>query len=76
MVRERIVPFNADGIDSLADLPSTEGKRRLTEAERSTVHPLVTLPPPGRSICPGDRSRAATDDAGDALWPPEAFTAL
>ena len=47
-VRERLLRFNAEGIDGLGDLPGGGRKPRLTEAERSQVLALAATPPPGR----------------------------
>jgi len=47
-VRERLVRFNAEGLDGLGDRPGAGRKRRMTEAERSAVLALMATPPPGR----------------------------
>jgi hypothetical protein len=47
-VRERLVRFNAEGVDGLGDLPGSGRKPRLTEAERSRVLALAAATPPGR----------------------------
>ena len=47
-VRERLVRFNAEGVDGLGDLPGGGRKPRLTEAERSRVLALAATTPPGR----------------------------
>src|SRR5712692_1652371 len=43
-VRERIVRFNAEGIDGLGDRPGAGRKPRLTEAERSQMIALAKGP--------------------------------
>ena len=49
-VRERLIRFNAEGLDGLGDHPGPGRKPRLTEAERSIIVGLVATQPPGR--CP------------------------
>jgi transposase len=67
-VRERLVRFNADGLDGLGDRPGTGRKPRLTEAERSTIIGLVAKPPPGRLVRDGGGELAARDEDGEARW--------
>lgn len=74
-VRERIVRFNAEGIDGLGDRPGAGRKRRITEAERSTVLALVTLAPPGRPVRQGDGTLEPADDAGTAHWTLDSLSA-
>ena len=75
-VRERIARFNAEGIDGLSDRPGAGRKRRLTEAERSAVLALVTLPPPGRPVRQGDGTLAPAEEDGAAQWTLDALTAV
>src|SRR4051812_36940916 len=49
-VRERLVRFNAEGLDGLGDRPGGGRKRRLTEAERSRIIALAGKDPPGRLV--------------------------
>ena len=46
-VRERIVRFNAEGLDGLGDRRGAGRKPRLTEQERSVVIALARSAPPG-----------------------------
>src|SRR5712692_113130 len=43
-VRERVVRFNAEGLDGLGDRPGSGRKPRLTEAERSQIIALAKGP--------------------------------
>jgi transposase len=47
-VRERLVRFNAEGVDGLGDRPGPGRKPRLTEAERSMLVALARSTPPGQ----------------------------
>jgi transposase len=47
-VRERIVRFNAEGLDGFAQRRGAGRRPRLTEAERSALVALVQTEPPGR----------------------------
>jgi transposase len=67
-VRERILRFNVEGVDGLGDRPGRGRKRRLTEAERSTLIALVRLQPPGRPVREGDGSLTPTDADKPAHW--------
>jgi transposase len=67
-VRERIARFNVEGLDGLGDRPGVGRKRRLTEADRSAILALVTLPPPGRLVRYQDGTLTAQDDHGAAHW--------
>jgi transposase len=49
-VRERLLRFNAEGLDGLGDRPGAGRKPRLTEAERSALVALARSTPPGRAI--------------------------
>ena len=55
-VRERLVRFNAEGLDGLGDRPGSGRRPRLTEAERSRIVALVATPPPGRLVRQADGS--------------------
>jgi transposase len=74
-VRERLVRFNAEGLDGLGDRPGAGRTRRLTEAERSAVLALVATPPPGRLVRDGGGDLVAHDEAGVAHWTLDALTA-
>jgi transposase len=73
-VRERLLRFNAEGIDGLADRPGAGRKPRLTESERSTIIRLVGTPPPGRLIRQEDGSLVAADPEAEAHWTLDALT--
>src|SRR5262249_47638118 len=49
-VRERILRFNAEGVDGLADRPGPGRKPRLTEAERSQIVAFAKGPPSGAIV--------------------------
>src|SRR5258708_24616345 len=49
-VRERIVRFNAEGVEGLGDRPGPGRKPRLTEAERSQIITSAQGPPPGALV--------------------------
>lgn len=72
-VRERLVRFNAEGVDGLGDRPGAGRKPRLTETERGVIIALARSTPPGRPVTVGDRLAAADLD-GDAHWTLEALT--
>ena len=67
-VREHLVRFNAEGIDGLGDRPGAGRKRRLSEAQRSTIVALVATPPPGHPERQADGSLAAQDEVATAHW--------
>src|SRR5829696_9614385 len=67
-VRERLIRFNAEGLDGLGDHPGPGRKPRLTEAERSIIVGLVTTAPPGRLLTPADGSLVARDLEREAHW--------
>jgi transposase len=67
-VRERILRFNAAGIDGLGDRPGKGRKRRLSEADRSTLIGLARLPPPGRPVRERDGTFISTDPDKAAHW--------
>jgi transposase len=49
-VRRWLHRFNIEGIEGLGNRPGAGRRRRLTEAERSTLIALVSLDPPGRPV--------------------------
>jgi transposase len=73
-VRERLLRFNAEGIDGLGDRPGAGRKPRLTEDERGTIIAVARSTPPGRPVTVGDRL-VAEDLDGDAHWTLDALTA-
>jgi transposase len=73
-VRERLIRFNAEGIDGLGDRPGAGRKPRLTEDERGTIIAVARSTPPGRPVTVGDRLEAEDLD-GDAHWTLDALTA-
>ena len=76
-VRERLLAFNARGIDGLGDRPGAGRKRRITEPERSTLVALVALLPPGRLVLQPDGSLGPQDEAREeepAHWTLDALT--
>jgi transposase len=73
-VRERLVRFNAEGVDGLGDRPGAGRKPRLTEAERGIIIAVARSTPPGRPVIQGDRLLAEEVD-GDAHWTLDALTA-
>src|SRR5919202_764092 len=74
-VRERILRFNAEGLDGLGDRPGPGRKPRLTEAERSVIVGLVATQPPGRLLTPAEGTLVATDPEREAHWTLNALTA-
>ena len=74
-VRERIVRFNAAGIDGFGDRPGAGRTRRITEAERSQVIALVATEPPGRLVRQADGTLAAADEDAPAHWTLDSMTA-
>jgi transposase len=72
-VRERIVRFNAEGLDGLGDRPGTGRKPRLTEQERSRIIALARSTPPGRAERVSEGLAAAQPEK-DAQWSLDALT--
>jgi transposase len=66
-VRERIVRFNAEGIDGLGDRPGSGRKPRLTEQERGALIALACAVPPGKLVRLGDEL-AAVEPEQEAQW--------
>jgi len=75
-VRERLVRFNAEGIDGLGDRPGGGRKRRLTEAERSRVLALAATTPPGRLERQPDGTLAAEAADLPGEWTLDTLAAL
>jgi transposase len=73
-VRERLVRFNADGLDGLGDRPGPGRPRRLSEAARSRLIALARSQPPGRLVWDGHRMVAPAPDA-PAHWSLDALAA-
>ena len=67
-VRERLLRFNAEGIDGLGDRPGTGRKARLTEADRGVILSLVAADPPGRLVRQPHGELEADDERGPARW--------
>jgi len=67
-VRERIVRFNAEGIDGLGDRPGAGRKPRLTEAERSQIIALAKGPPPGAIIRLSEGTLVTANGEAEAHW--------
>jgi len=74
-VRERLVRFNAEGLDGLGDRPGAGRKRRLTEVERGVVLALARSTPPGRLLPQREGLPVAEDEAGAAHWTLDALVA-
>ena len=73
-VRERLLRFNAEGVDGLGDLPGGGRKPRLTEAERSRVLALAAATPPGRLERGEDGVLEAADEAAAGEWTLDTLT--
>jgi transposase len=73
-VRERVQRFNEAGVDGLVDRQRRGRQRRISEAERSAVIALVSLPPPGRLVRHGDGQLRAVDEEANAHWTLNALT--
>jgi transposase len=67
-VRERIVRFNAEGIDGLGDRSGAGRKPRLTEAEQSQIIALAKGPPPGAIIRQSEGTLVTADGEAAAHW--------
>jgi transposase len=67
-VRERLVRFNAEGVDGLGDLPGAGRKRRITERERGRIIALARSDPPGRAQRMPDGDLHTADEAGPPQW--------
>jgi transposase len=67
-VRERIVRFNAEGIDGLGDRPGAGRKPRLSEAERSQIIALAKGPPRGAIIRQSEGTLVTADAEAASHW--------
>jgi transposase len=67
-VRERLVRFNAEGVDGLGDLPGAGRKRRITERERGRIIALARSDPPGWPVRDDAGQLAAADEHGPPQW--------
>ena len=76
-VREKLMRFNAQGLDGLGDRPGGGRQPRRTEAERSAIIALVAGPPPGRLVTYADGTLApAGAEGGDVSeWSLDALAA-
>ncbi len=74
-VRERLIRFNAAGVDGLGDRPGAGRKRRRTEAERGLVLALARRTPPGRLMPQREGLPVAEDEAKEAHWTLDALVA-
>jgi len=74
-VRERLIRFNAAGLDGLGDRPGAGRKRRLTEAERGLVLALARRTPPGRLLPQREGLPVAEDETKEAHWTLDALVA-
>ena len=72
-VRERLVRFNAEGLEGLGDRPGAGRKPRLTEQERGQIIALARSVPPGKLIQMGDELRASEPEK-EARWSLDALT--
>ncbi len=72
-VRERIIRFNAEGLDGLGDRPGAGRKPRLTEQERGSIIALARSVPPGKLVQMGDELRAPEPEK-EAQWSLDALT--
>lgn len=67
-VGERIVRFNAEGIDGLGDRPGAGRKPPVTEAERRRIIALAKGPPPGAIIRQLDGTLVTADAEAESHW--------
>jgi transposase len=68
-VRERLLAFNARGLDGLGMKPGSGRKPRLSEAERSAIIALARMTPPGKRVPePGSGELQAHDEEAVAEW--------
>jgi transposase len=67
-VRERLLRFNAEGLDGLGDRPGSGRRPRLTESERGVILKLVATEPPGRLTRQPHGELEADDERGPARW--------
>ena len=74
-VRERLVRFNAEGIDGLGDRPGQGRKPRLTEDERSQIIALAKGSPPGAIVRESDGTLGMVDADAPTHWTLDALVA-
>ena len=67
-VRERLLRFNANGLDGLGDRSGSGRRPRLTEAERGVILSLVATEPPGRLVRQPHGELEADDERGPSRW--------
>ncbi len=67
-VRERLLRFNAEGLDGLGDRPGSGRRPRLSESERGSILGLVATDPPGRLVRQPHGELEADDERGPARW--------
>lgn len=67
-VRERILRFNAEGIEGLGDQPGSGRRPRLTEGERSVLVALAQGTPPGKLVTQAGGTLAAADPDQEEQW--------
>jgi transposase len=67
-VRRWLHRFNAAGIDGLGNRPGSGRKRRITEAQRSTIIALARSLPPGQLARDATGELSAGDERGPAQW--------
>lgn len=73
-VRERLVRFNAEGLDGLGDRPGAGRKPRLSERERGVVIALARSDPPGKMVRRGDGELDPGRPDKEASWSLDALT--
>jgi len=73
-VRERLVRFNAEGVDGLGDRAGVGRKPRLTDADRSRVLALAATTPPGRLVREEDGTLAAAAEDQPGEWTLDTLT--
>jgi transposase len=73
-VRERLLRFNAEGLDGLGDRPIPGRPRRLTEDERSVIIGLARGDPPGRLVRGPDGALEAAEESGPPTWTLDSLT--
>ena len=74
-VRERLVRFNAAGLDGLGDRSGAGRRPRLTEQERSVVIALARSDPPGKTVRRSDGELDPGRPDKEAQWSLDALTA-
>jgi transposase len=67
-VRERILRFNAEGIDGLGDRPGAGRKARLTETERGQIIALAQGPPPGSLVRQTEGTFVTAEAEAESHW--------